>query len=295
MKTVEIFSVSERGNVRNENQDSILIQPVHEDAVSARRSTLFLQLPDQGLLLCVADGMGGVAGGKIASELALKQLREFMLTTFPRGRACSGDSIRNTMTEGIRYANSCVLKKAMEDTDLKGMGTTLTAVYICDQTAHIFQIGDSRAYLFRTGSLCAITKDQTLVSHLLSSGLISVSQAKVHPMRHVLLQALGTSPQVIVDYTRRDLFKNDVLLLCSDGLHTEIGDGAIREISILNENRRSNVRELVTALLHRALREGGNDNISIIGVVLKTGFLPYCAEDVFLQGRQEDVQVCSLC
>jgi len=295
MKTVEIFSVSERGNVRNENQDSILIQPVHEDAVSARRSTLFLQLPDQGLLLCVADGMGGAAGGKIASRLALKHLKVFILTAFPQGSACSGEYIRKTITEGIHYANSYVLKKAMEDTDLKGMGTTLTAVYIRDQTAHIFQIGDSRAYLFRNGSLCAITKDQTLVSHLLSSGLISDSQAEKHPMRHVLLQALGTSPQVMVDYTRRDLFKNDVLLLCSDGLHTEIGDGAIREITILNENRRSNVRELVTSLLNRALREGGNDNISIIGVVLKMGFSLYCADEPFFQGRPEEVQVCSLC
>jgi serine/threonine protein phosphatase PrpC len=224
---IEVGSATDIGRVRERNEDSILVDPP---------------------LYVVADGMGGHRGGQVASQVALKTMEE------------QGTEGRDSLAEHVRRANRAVWDRSVEDEQLAGMGTTLTAARVEGESALIAHVGDSRAYLLRDGTLRQLTTDHTLVARMVKSGEISEAEADVHPHKNVLTRALGTDEQVEVDEDSISLVDGDRLLLCSDGLTGMVTEDQIQAILENSDQPQQAADRLVKA----ANRAGGIDNISVV-------------------------------
>jgi serine/threonine protein phosphatase PrpC len=225
--------VTDIGNVRATNED------------------LFLT---EGELIAVADGMGGHRGGQIASRLAIEALEE----TF------SADPTADGLVEAVRAANRAVWEQAETDPELHGMGTTIAAAARVTDSGKeqlvVVNVGDSRVYLLRAGRLSRLSSDHSLVADLVRSGAIDETDARTHPERHILTQALGVAPDVEPHVAHADLARGDRLLLCSDGLFSEIGDdeitGTLADVA--------DPHEAADQLVQLAKDHGGNDNITAV-------------------------------
>jgi protein phosphatase len=150
------------------------------------------------------------------------------------------------------------------------MGSTLTAVVIWNGHAFLAQVGDSRAYLFREGRLVQLTEDQTLVCELINQGSLTPEQAKVHPQRSVITQALGCTDPIRVALGKATLRRGDRLLLCTDGLHGELSDERISEILGMGQP----AKETLERMLQEALDKGGRDNITALLMELSDPAFP---------------------
>lgn len=210
-----------------------------------------LLVPDEGRLFAVADGMGGHAGGEVASSITVEVLESSIKRIGNRGPA--------ELRRAILEANTAVYKRASSDDRLERMGTTVTAAWVDDALVSIAQVGDSRAYLFRDGELTRLTSDQTLVQQLLDSGEIDEEGAKSHPQRSFLTQAVGTEPDIDVVITDLIARENDRILLCTDGLHGYVPEDRITEI-IAQPDAALACDELV----REANAAGGHDNVTVI-------------------------------
>lgn len=196
----------------------------------------------------IADGMGGHLGGEVASKLAVDTVA---------GLTASG----MTLADRVREANLAVLERSKGDRAVAGMGTTFTGLELADGVAHVAHVGDSRAYLFRAGTLEALTEDHTLVRELVRSGEIDETAARTHPQRSVILRCVGTEPTVEVDEGRVDLRTGDRLLLCSDGLTEMLDDAAVA--AILGETT-GDPDVAAERLVAAANDAGGSDNVTVI-------------------------------
>ncbi|MGH9129182.1 MAG: Stp1/IreP family PP2C-type Ser/Thr phosphatase [Acidimicrobiales bacterium] len=226
------------GNVRQMNQD--------------------LALEADGLF-GVADGMGGHVGGEVASRTAIEALR----STFEQ--ANGPPSIRD-LVGAVGAANLAVWNQALTDEDLRGMGTTLTAMALVteDGVAEIalVNVGDSRAYRLRDGTFAQLTADHTMVEEMVRIGELSAREAASHPRRHVLTRSIGNEPDVEVDAWLVRPVDGDRLLLCSDGLFNEVDDDSISDV--LGEV--ADPAEAAAELVRRALENGGSDNVTVVVV-----------------------------
>ena len=227
---------TEVGLVRKRNEDSICV------------------IPDLALF-AVADGMGGHLAGEVASRMAVESVADQL-------RSGGVEQIESNLLDGARAANSKVFDASSNDSSCRGMGTTLTAAVIRDREMILAHVGDSRAYIIRGEKIYALTEDHSLVQELLKQGGITKEQARDHPHRNVLTRALGTDPAVEVDLIRARLEKDDVILLCSDGLCGLVEDDEIMRLVRLAPDP----EEAVKSLVSEALSRGGNDNISVIVV-----------------------------
>lgn len=218
------------GRARDHNEDSVW--PA-EDGTT-----------DDVFVAAVADGMGGHAGGEIASATALDT-----------AMAVGGEpAIR------VQAANLAVVDAAKLRPRLAGMGTTMTlAVLDPDGDLDIGHVGDSRAYFFRSGTLEQITDDHSYVAEMIAAGKLTPAEAEVHPYRSVLTRAVGLDPTVVVDRYGRLLEPGDRVLLCSDGLTAMVTDDQIAEILL-----RPDPAETAEALVAAANEAGGADNITVI-------------------------------
>jgi protein phosphatase len=203
-------------------------------------------------LFAVADGMGGHRGGDVASALALEILES--------GDASAGGAAPAPLVETIKEANRRLLDRAESDRDLRGMGTTLTAVVTDDAKAHVAHVGDSRAYLLRDGSLQQLTEDHTLVQRMVREGRITSEEAGTHPQRSILTRALGVDAEFSVDELTLDVRPGDRLLLCTDGLTSMVERDRIREILEGEDDPQAACDRLIDA----ANRAGGDDNVTVI-------------------------------
>ena len=199
-------------------------------------------------LFAVADGMGGHRGGEVASHLALDTVEAMHL----RGEGTLGDQVRE--------ANRAVFKRSGEDRNVAGMGTTLTAALVQGDGLHLAHVGDSRAYLFRAGSLRQLTEDHTLVDRMVKAGEITRAEAEVHPHRNVVTRALGTEPEIAVDEQSVALMGGDRILLCSDGLTGMVTEDQIQAILETTDEPQQAADRLIRA----ANRAGGIDNITAV-------------------------------
>lgn len=207
-----------------------------------------------GRLFAVADGMGGHHGGEVASARAVKIVADSVRA------APDGSNTGRLLSGAIISANEDVFAKARSGSGPAGMGTTLTAGVLTGDTLTIGHVGDSRAYLFRDGTLTQLTRDHSLVGELLRSGQLTPEQAFDHPNRNVLTQALGTTEEVSADVTTHKLVAGDKVLLCSDGLTTMVRDGEIAGIL----SGAGDAGELCARLVDAANVAGGADNISVV-------------------------------
>ena len=227
-----VYQVSDVGAVRENNEDSL--------AVFA---------PE---IYAVGDGMGGHAGGEVASRLAVQTLKR-QLGAIPLGEA--------ELRRAILAANGEIFAMARSHREYEGMGTTLTLVHLEAGMAYWAHVGDSRLYLFRDGVLRQITRDHSLVEDLIEKGSITREEARVHPQRNMITRAVGTDEKVVVDTGKLALCHGDSLLLCSDGLTSAATDEEIQ--NVLTEDHREDKAE---ALVEHALALGSQDNISVIVV-----------------------------
>jgi len=199
----------------------------------------------------VADGMGGAQAGEVASKIATD--------TFEQGLPDSG-SPEERLAERVREANHQIHELSRSDRERAGMGTTLTAAYVDDTSVAIAHVGDSRAYLFRDGTLERLTQDHSLVEELVRQGKLTPEQAAGHPQRSIITRALGPEASVEVDTWTYPVRAGDILLLCSDGLTTMISEDRVTEI--LSEA--GSLDGTAAALIDAANEAGGRDNITVV-------------------------------
>lgn len=219
------------------------------------------RLSDGVEIFVVADGMGGHDCGEVASQLAVETLIRVAKERIDVKPRPDIDAIENILDEAFQEANNTI--KGNAEARGNDMGTTLvTAMVIDDQIALCANVGDSRGYLFRGGTLHQITRDHSLVARMVEQNRITADEARNHPHSNILLRTVGTERNVDIDIFRVELEQGDKLLLCSDGLWGEVEDAEIEQI--LNEQRDNRVaaRELIRA----AHLGGGKDNISVIVV-----------------------------
>ncbi|NBD26440.1 Stp1/IreP family PP2C-type Ser/Thr phosphatase [Paenibacillus glycinis] len=214
---------------------------------------------EPGLVVAiVADGMGGHQAGDVASKLAVDTFREALQGTT---KALTLEERRTLISQAILQANEVVFDTASNNEQYHNMGTTVVAALLTEDNGVIGHIGDSRAYQWRDGSLTQLTEDHTLVNELVKSGQITPEEAERHPRRNVLTRALGTDEQVEVDIRGISWMKDDLLLICSDGLSSMISAAAIVETLQQSE---LDLDQKADRLVQLALQAGGDDNITVV-------------------------------
>ncbi|MBU1670259.1 MAG: Stp1/IreP family PP2C-type Ser/Thr phosphatase [Actinobacteria bacterium] len=209
---------------------------------------------ESGNLFAVADGMGGHQAGEVASSLALSIIGQYVEDNLG---LLDGEKL---VEKAVAAANAAVHAKALSRSKYRDMGTTLTALYREGDTAYIANVGDSRAYLFRGGTLRQLTRDQSLVQALVDEGEITPEEARRHPQRNVILKALGLEPQVDSELVSVKIERGDLFLLCSDGLNSMVEDAGIEAVLAAGGAPAGLARALVDA----ALEAGGADNVSVV-------------------------------
>ncbi len=238
---VHFYGKTDVGVVRTNNEDSFGA----------------FALPGEGYLFVVADGLGGHLAGEVASSTAVQKLKEYL------SQAPSGD-LREFLDSVYRHLNREIYTLGQSNPSRKGMGTTLTALYIKDNQAYIAHVGDSRVYRITSGGIELLTQDQSFVEKLVSNGLLSQEEAKKHPRKNVLLQMIGmkkdVEPQIIGPFPVRE---GDKFLLCTDGLSNLVMDREIYEII-----SRLPLINAVEFLVEAAKKRGGPDNITAVAVAI---------------------------
>ena len=234
------FGKSDIGRVREMNQDSF-----------------YISAPEDKLqLFIVADGMGGYKGGEIASRLAVETTKKYITNNFKlvQNREDVLDLIKNS----IEYANLTIYEKSKEYAELENMGTTIDICLIIANKAYIGHVGDSRIYRKRKDIFRKLTTDHSYVQKLVSDGTITKEEAYNHPKKNMLTKALGSPNLVEPDVMVKGFLKDDILLMCSDGLTNMLKDEEI--VEIINENPKQACNNLV----NKANENGGYDNITAV-------------------------------
>jgi serine/threonine protein phosphatase PrpC len=228
---VNIGFATHPGRKRRHNEDSYVVEPP---------------------MFAVADGMGGAKAGEVASGLAAAALKE---------AGTDGMSGEDRVTQLIQEANRRVFRRANEDREASGMGTTMTVALVENGRVVFGHVGDSRGYLIRGGSIEQLTDDHSLVAELVRSGRLTPEEAEAHPQRSVITRAVGTEPDVDVDTFTIEPEDGDLFLICSDGLTDMVDDGTIIDAI---ERHRDDLDEAAKALVGAANRVGGEDNITVL-------------------------------
>lgn len=237
---MEIFSKSDVGLVRHENQDSSAFSVISSDCVWA----------------VICDGMGGARGGKVASSLAVEHISEVINTGYRD--EMTGEEIADMLIAAVEEANTLIYQTAMEDSELAGMGTTCDLVFVRDSSVHVVHVGDSRTYSIRGGKILQLTEDHSIVQEMVRRGELTPDEAQNHPNRNFITRAIGVNHEVHIDYIEAEFVYGDVLLLCSDGLSNLVPKADM--VKTVHENRGV---MLIDTLVEIAKRNGGNDNITV--------------------------------
>jgi len=258
------------GKVRSKNEDQYLIARASKGldilATSLSEDERRPLIQSEGYIFLVADGMGGRAGGELASAFVVNEaLRHVMETAkwFFRLDDPDEDTRIRLLQETLDRADRKLREEAEEDPTLKGMGTTLTAVSLIGADAFLVHVGDSRAYLLRDDALEQLTTDHTLVREMVQQGILTPEGARTHHLRHVITNVIGGPAGVSGEMAGLQLKDRDRLLLCSDGLTEPVRDEQIREIL----TGYPHPQEACDALVAAALANGGPDNVTVVVAV----------------------------
>lgn len=234
--------LSDVGKKRAHNEDSCILCVPEDRSTTAKR----------GILIAVADGMGGVSGGEFASRLALQTLAE-QYYELPEG------PIPERLREALFRANMRVYEEAEHNPQYHGMGTTVSAVVIHGDCAYVAQVGDSRVYMSRdNGTIWQITDDHSLVAEQVRNGMISEEEARNHSLKNLITRAVGTKDSLDVDLFAVRLHENDTMLICSDGLSNVVDDDEIARAL-----RGEGLQGAARVLIGRALEGGAPDNVTV--------------------------------
>ncbi len=239
---MQVVGLTNRGLKRTRNEDS------------------FFASAESGLaLLVVADGMGGHRAGNVASAIAVG-IAEQIWSELDKTGIPSVKRARKLINTLLSEANDKIFIEAENESERRGMGTTLTAALLCGNRLTIGHVGDSRAYKVADGQVSLLTKDHSLIGQMIEEGRLKPEEAEKHPQKHVLTRALGVSSDLEVDITELEIDAGSTLLLCTDGLTNMVRDNEI--LSICNE--KSEPALLAEALIDLANSRGGFDNITVV-------------------------------
>jgi serine/threonine protein phosphatase PrpC len=244
---------SDIGRVRANNEDAFVVADLVQGTPRFEQGVARFEVGPRGALLAVSDGMGGHKAGEVASAMTLAQLQEALAT---RTSTTDPDA---RIERATAQANAEVYR-AGQRPSLDRMGATVTAVLIDGESAHVAQVGDSRAYLIRNGRLERLTRDQSFAEAAIRAGALSASEAAESPLANLLIQAIGQTPHVEVAISVVSLRQRDCLLLCSDGLTKEMGDDELRDVVLSAPS----LSAACDTLVQQANRRGGHDNITVL-------------------------------
>lgn len=230
------------GRVRQTNQDSFLVDEDRD-------------------LYIVADGMGGHAGGEIASKLCVEQISSYLKLhndeiVTPRDHP--NGLVAHIFINAVNFASTKIYERALEDPSLKGMGTTATVARVIGRYLYLAHVGDSRCYLVRCQLIYQITSDHSLVHEQVKAGLITQEESEFHHLRNVITRSVGYQEEEDVDTLSIPIEDGDFIVMCSDGLHGKVSD---KEISLAVS--KSGI-EAATELINLANERGGEDNITLL-------------------------------
>ena len=230
------------GLVRTENQDFATLTTAREESSGQAG----------GRLMVVADGMGGHRGGGTASRLAVDTVKTSYL-------AADKDDVPAVLREAMTRANARVFTEAQSNADLRGMGTTTSALVVRGEKAWFAHVGDSRIYMLRGDEFKQLTQDHSLVATMVREGLLTEAEAETHPRRNVLQRSIGVTEDVEIDVVGPiDVQEGDVFLLCSDGLHGVLKEDELKEVAKLPIERAAD------EYVRLALQRGAPDNVTVI-------------------------------
>ena len=246
MKASNAISVgfgTDVGRAREGNEDAYYVAPPTLPAdLRARKGELYI----------VADGMGGHKGGARASQLAVTLIpQEYYKDPNP--------NVEQSLNKALQHVNRLIYQEAQTVPDHAHMGTTVVAAVIRGADLVVANVGDSRAYLLRNGEIQQVTRDHSLVSESLASGLITEQEARRHPLRSTITRALGAAPEVKIDFFRLRLQPKDRILLCTDGLSNEVPNAELQAMA-----SRAKPQEAVDKMIQAANERGGRDNITAV-------------------------------
>lgn len=241
---LRVASLTDIGRQRANNEDSWLYWEPDSEEEFARK----------GRLAVIADGMGGYEGGQEASRLAVETVRAIY-------KRDSGAAPQNALVTGLLSAHEMIQQFAAEHPQFTGMGTTCTALSIVERRLYFAHVGDSRLYLLRAGTISRLTRDHSYVGRLVETGLVRSEDAESHPQRHILTAALGAGRELVPDVPERPvaLEVDDVLVLCTDGLWSVVGEAELAGMAMAETPSQACAK-----LVNAALERGGPDNVTVI-------------------------------
>jgi protein phosphatase len=238
---VEACAVTDRGMVRAHNEDTFHVS-------------------DDGSILIAADGLGGHAAGDVASEIATRFIAELIASESEVVRTGLPDSVAALLVTALHGAHEAILDEAQSDESRSGMGSTVIAAIIANGVAYVGHVGDVRGYIFGNDGLIQITDDHSPVGELLRAGELTVEQARQHPDKHLITQAVGLESGIYPELSEVDIEVGEVLLLCSDGLWEALPDEDISAILSTSDTAYTAAVALTDAANHC----GGPDNITTV-------------------------------
>ena len=238
---MKCFAKTDLGKARELNEDSYYI-PTEENELR---------------IYMLADGMGGYNAGEVASRMAVESAKDYIHKHFAKNKD-SKEKLEALLKDAIEYANSVVYKKAQSKEDLRGMGTTLDVCLIYNSRIYIGHVGDSRVYRIRKEFMRRLTKDHSYVQTLVDDGTITKEEAYSHPKKNMLTKALGCVQTVEPDVYTKTFIKDDIILMCSDGLTNMIREENI--YGIIKQDKENAIENLVK----QANDNGGLDNITVV-------------------------------
>ena len=240
---MKIVAKTDKGKIRESNQDAYAVG----------------ELPGEVAWAVVCDGMGGAAGGNIASALAVKVISDKITSCY--NEKMRESSIKNLLDSAITAANIEVYDMADSHSELYGMGTTVVCAIVRQDTAFIAHAGDSRAYIAGKDDVTQITTDHSMVQDLVDRGKITAEEAEHHPNKNIITRAVGVDKRIDIDFDQFDLNENETLILCTDGLSNYVST-----TELLEDIKDGQYYAFADRLVKRANNNGGGDNITVVAI-----------------------------
>ncbi len=248
------------GITRDHNEDAFAFLDLATGQTHQETHSGVINVGLRGVVLVVADGMGGAAAGEIASEMAVEAVLDTFRAQWMNNVGADTDTFVETIRDSADTANHRIFAYAGAHPEHAGMGTTATIAGLLGHSLYLAQVGDSRAYIVRDGAAQQITKDQSLMQQLIEAGEMTPDQAEVSERRNIILQALGPDSTVRPDFTQQPLARGDTLVMCSDGLTTHLRANDIARIVTASSDPDDACEQLIAA----ANADGGHDNITVL-------------------------------
>ena len=239
---MKAVGISDIGKCRKNNEDAYYISAGEDHAEN---------------LYLVADGMGGCNAGEVASSSAIEA---FLAHFWKEMKHATSEDMLDMMTGAMAAANKEVYTKSNTAREFAEMGTTIVAAAVREEKVYVAHVGDSRAYIFRKREMIPLTTDHSYVMELVKMGNITKEEAATHPKRNVITRAIGIKNTVETDTAIHALQKNDIIVLCTDGLCGMLKDEEMAKIL----NKRTDLERKAELLVAEANKKGGFDNISLI-------------------------------